>query len=114
MDINNRSTTPKVKSAEEAYLKLTLMSFQYHHTFTSGQKKMFEFMIADCTLGKIILAGDIKMKRIGSFDSYREYFIYQIDGRMLEFLHKSDINNLLNQTKMIVMKGFAAYKHLTN
>ena len=55
MDINNRSTTPKVKSPEEVYLKLTLASFHYHHLFSKDQRKMMRFVFANCTLGKIIV-----------------------------------------------------------
>ena len=114
MDINERSTTPKIGSPEEAFLKLSIFSFHYHHTFSKEQRRVMRLAFRDNIIGQIVKSGEVKYNRIGSFDSYRDYFLYQITDRQLQFIHKSDINFILKQVKHVVLEGFRVYKHLRN
>jgi len=112
--MNERSIHNRAKSPEEVYRKLTLASFHYHHLFTKDQRKLMRYVFANCTLGKIIKSGDIRLNRIANFYSYEEYYLYLLDDRELEFMHKSDINIIMRQVKLISLKGFDKYKHLRN
>ena len=114
MDINERSSTPRVKTRSELYRKMTLLSFYYQQMFSKKQRKMMRYVFAKNTLGEIIKSGDIRMSRIVNFDSYKEYYVYNISKNQLEFLHKADINYILKQAKLIALKGFNYYQHLRN
>jgi len=105
---------PPVKNKDETYQKLSFILYHYQN-FTREQKKIFKFVIAECTLGELILSDNIKYDNIFNFNSFKDYFLYNIgkNGGM-KFIHKSDVSHLHYQTKKIINKGFEAYKYLSN
>ena len=72
------------------------------------------YVFANSTLGEIIKSGDIRLSQIVNFDSFEDYYVYNISKNRMAFMHKADINYILKQSKEITQKGFTEYKHLRN
>ena len=110
---NQRSSTPKVRTRQEAYRKMSSMAL-FYHIMTDAQKTSMKRCAGKNTLGKLVMAGDIQLGRIANFDCYQDYFLYEIQEGELVFIHKADVNFLMKQTQIIMHRGFEVFRIYRN